>query len=479
MEKTPLSASPQGIPPGASEVLRRLEAAGYRAVCVGGCVRDTLLGRRPKDWDVACSARPEEVLALFGPQGRPTGLQHGTVTLTVAGEAVEVTAFRQDGHYSDRRRPDAVYYTQDLEKDLARRDFTVNAMALDLRGVLSDPFGGRGDLAAGRLRCVGTPEDRFEEDPLRILRGLRLASALSFTVDPGTRRAMTACRAGLQTVAAERIWQELTGLLTGAAAAQVLRQCPEIVGVFWPEIEETVGFDQRNRHHCYDVWEHLLHTLAQTEAVLPLRCAALLHDVGKPRCFSLDRQGVGHFYGHSAASREMTRTMLRRLRCPKALEDTAVTLVDWHDRDIPRTEPGIKRALNRLGRERLELLLKLKRADNLAQAPAFHARQEDIALAEALLAQVLEKEACFSLRDLALKGGDLMALGYRGAEIGSALGHLLEQVMDGHLPNERWALLAAAQRDASGRSGERDAPRPGREGEEAAPAKERPRPPSP
>jgi len=272
------------------------------------------------------------------------------VTVRAEHRSVEVTTYRVDGAYHDHRRPDTVVFTPSLEEDLRRRDFTVNAMALDLWGNLRDPFGGQADLKAGILRCVGEPDRRLEEDALRIMRGLRFAAVLGFRMERTTAESIHTHRELLGDIAAERIQVELFKLLCGKDAAAVLREYPDVLGVFWPELLPMVGFDQRNRHHCYDVWEHTLHAV---EAVRPepvLRCAMLLHDVGKPRCFIVDEAGNGHFYGHPEISRELADDMLRRLKCSTEFRETVVRLVAWHDRNIPRTDKGIRRALRALGR---------------------------------------------------------------------------------------------------------------------------------
>lgn len=427
-------------------VLTALEAAGYEAWCVGGCVRDLMLGRAPEDWDVTTNALPEATMALFGSHAFPTGLRHGTVTVREEHRSVEVTTYRVDGDYHDHRRPDTVVFTPSLEEDLRRRDFTVNAMALSLRGDLRDPFGGQADLKAGVLRCVGKPERRFGEDALRILRGLRFAAVLGFAMDPATAAGIHGHRALLKDIAAERIQVELFKLLCGKDAAAVLREYPDVVGVFWPEILPMVGFDQRNRHHCYDVWEHTLHAVEAVEPEPVLRCAMLLHDVGKPRCFTVDQDGNGHFYGHPEISRELADDMLRRLKCAAALRETVVRLVEWHDRNIPRTDRGLRRALRALGEEDLRRLILVKRADNLAQAPEYRDTQREIDRAEAILDKLVAADACFSLGQLTVNGRDLAALGLSGSEIGRTLNALLDKVVDGELPNERTALLEAARK---------------------------------
>ena len=433
------------IPAPVREILETLEAAGHRAWCVGGCVRDALLGRAPEDWDVTTAARPEETMALFGDRAVPTGLRHGTVTVRTAAGGVEVTTLRRDGAYRDHRRPESVTFTDSLEEDLRRRDFTVNALAVDLRGTLQDPLGGRADLAAGVLRCVGNPDRRFDEDALRILRGARFAAQLGFAIHPDTAAAIHRNRALLGDIAPERIWTELKKLVTGAHAAEVLRAYPDVIGVFWPEVLPMVGFDQRNRHHCHNVWEHTLHALAAVPPEVELRLAMLLHDIGKPNCFTVDEKGQGHFYGHPAESARLAGEMLRRLRADNATTETVVRLVTWHDKNIPRTRSGVARALGKLGERDLRRLLDVKRADNLAQAPEYRAVQGEIDKAEAILDQLLAESACVSLRQLAVNGRDLLALGLSGPAVGRILRTLLDAVLDETLPNQRAALLAAAR----------------------------------
>ena len=429
--------------------METLELAGHQAWCVGGCVRDSLLGRTPEDWDITTDALPQETLALFGERAIPTGLRHGTVTVRTAVGPVEVTTFRIDGVYQDHRRPASVVFTPSLEEDLRRRDFTINAMAVDRRGDLRDPFGGRKDLEQGILRCVGAPERRFREDALRILRGLRFASALEFNLEEDTAQALHRCRELLGEIAPERIWKELLGVLTGAHAAAVLRVFPDVMGVFWPELLTMVDFPQNNVHHCYDVWEHTLHALEAVPPEPELRLTMLLHDIGKPKCFTADAEGHGHFRGHPAVSAVLAEEMLRRLRADNATRETVVRLVAWHDRNIPRTDAGVAKALRDLGERDLRRLLAVKRADNLAQAPAFHTMQEEIRKAEAILDRLLQENACVSLKQLPVKGKDLLGMGLRGEQVGVLLRELLEAVIDGSVPNSREPLLAMARERAA------------------------------
>ena len=432
------------IPKEVQAVLAELRRNGHEAWCVGGCVRDLLLGREPDDWDVTSSALPEETMAVFGSRAIPTGLQHGTVTVKSGGWAVEVTTYRHDGSYSDHRHPDQVTFTRSLEEDLARRDFTVNAMAMDEAGDIRDPFGGREDLERKTIRCVGEPSRRFEEDALRILRGLRFASVLDFAVDTATGAAMERKAGLLREVAAERIRVELEKLLCGPGTARVLRQFPSVIGVFLPEILPMVGFAQDNPHHCHDAWEHTLHAVAAVPADPVLRMTMMLHDLGKPACFCRDERDVGHFYGHQEVSRDMAAEILSRLKYDNESRRVILLLVANHDRAFPVTDRGVRRALWEFGEQDLRRLLAVKRADNLAQAPEYRGRQAELDAAEAIMERLLREGACFSLKDLAVSGRDLMELGFSGREIGTALNILVDRVVEGVVKNDRQVLLNCA-----------------------------------
>ena len=425
----------------AQAVLQRLEAAGYSAYLVGGCVRDLLLGRVCDDYDMTTSARPEEVLSLFAPHAIPTGLQHGTVTVRHEGQSFEVTTFRADGTYSDGRHPDAVTFSTRLEEDLQRRDFTVNAMAMDRQGRLVDLYGGQEDLRRGVIRCVGKAEQRFTEDALRIMRGLRFASVLGFSIEEQTAQAMRTCRHQLKKIAVERLQVEMTKLLCGAHAGEVLLQFPDVIGAFLPEILPCVGFDQHNFHHLYDVWEH---TCRSVDAVPPqpvLRWTMLLHDLGKPECFTVGEDGVGHFYGHDALGAQMAAEIMQRLRFDKKTAARAELLIGRHMRQIEPTEKAVGRVLRQIGEEALRQLLIVKRADASACHPDYAWQTGTLDAVEAVLERLLTKEVCFTLRDLAVDGRDLMVLGLRGRAIGQTLDALLERVAEGELPNEKEILL--------------------------------------
>lgn len=434
------------IPQEVKQVLHTLNGAGYEAFVVGGCVRDILRGVMPHDWDITTSALPEETMALFPHFAIPTGLKHGTVTVLSGSYPCEVTTYRADGEYTDHRRPDGVTFTRSLREDLARRDFTVNAMAMDETGEVVDPFGGREDLRAHILRCVGEPAKRFSEDALRILRALRFAATLGFTIEEETKSAIFTLKDDLRFIAAERVREEVTKLLLGNHAEEILATFPAVLGVVIPELLPAVGFDQRNCHHCLDVWGHTARAVGKAAKDSVIRWVMLLHDLGKPDTFTVDEQGVGHFYGHADQSEVIAHQVVQRLRFDKASAQRIVRLVRYHDRPFALTEKSMTRALRKLGVEDAFALCAVKRADNLAQHPDYHDRQGVIAEAESIIRTVLEKDACFSLKHLAVDGNDLLSLGLRGKAIGQMLEELLTAVMDGEISNEKAALLETAKK---------------------------------
>lgn len=431
-----------------AKVLGRLEAAGHKAWCVGGCVRDSLLGRTPSDWDITTSALPEEILACFpGYTTVEAGKRHGTIGVVVPEGVVEVTTYRVDGAYLDHRRPERVDFSQRLEDDLSRRDFTVNAMAYHPARGLVDRFGGLGDLHQGILRCVGEPGKRFGEDALRILRCLRFAATLDFTIEPETLRAARERRGLLAGVSGERTRDELTKLLCGRSVLLALESCPEVFFAALPELEPLYNCGQENPYHRYGCWGHTLHTLEGVPAAPVLRWAALLHDCGKPQTKSFGPDGRAHFYGHAETGAELAARILARLRFSKKETEQIVGLVRLHGQALPVSEKRVKRLLAALGEEGFRQLFALVRADVSAQAERFAAeRLPLIGQAEELAERILAEGACLSLKDLAVRGGDLLELGYLpGKRLGETLDALLEEVVSGRLPNEKPALLARAE----------------------------------
>lgn len=430
------------VPANVAQALDRLHAGGFEAWIVGGCVRDFLLGLTPKDYDITTSARPEETKAVFSDcRTIDTGVQHGTVTVVFDGDPLEITTYRVDGAYSDARHPDGVTFTRSLREDAARRDFTMNAMACAPGEGLQDFFGGQNDVSQGIIRCVGDPETRFQEDALRILRGIRFASVLGFALEPATEAAARRCAPLLREISAERVAVELGKLLCGKEAGRVLQTYPDILGVVIPELLPMVGFDQRNVHHCHDLLAHTAVALDHTPPNLPLRLAMLLHDVAKPQCFSLGEDGQGHFYGHARQGMAMADAILRRLRFSNQVREKAVTLIRYHDSVVEETPKMVRRWLNKLGTEMFFDLLQIQRGDTLGLAPAYYTRTARFDRLENQAKTILAEQPCLSVRDLAVNGHDLMALGYRGKAIGQALNRLLDQVLEGSVPNEKTALL--------------------------------------
>ncbi len=433
------------IPQGPDEILNRLTAAGFQAYAVGGCVRDSLLGTVPGDWDICTSALPEETEACFSDlRVVETGLKHGTVTVIFQGVPYEITTFRSDGNYLDHRRPQQVNFVRTLKEDLLRRDFTINAMAVGLDEEIQDPFGGRQDLTDGIIRCVGDPDTRFKEDALRILRGLRFASRLGFSIAPETAAAMERNKNLLSYVSGERIYKELTGILIGTYAQSVLEQYGGVLAAVLPEIQPSMGFLQRNPFHNRDVWQHTLEALGKSRPDPIVRWALLLHDLGKPDCFTLDDRGIGHFYGHPQRSMELAEQILDRFHGDKKTRDTICLLVRDHDREAPATIKNARRWIARYGRDNVRLLLEVKRCDCLAHVdtPKTRARYNNLMEMTRLIRECLETERCFSVRDLPVKGGDVMALGVpAGPQVGRILEGLLDDVLDGACPPEREALL--------------------------------------
>lgn len=433
----------QSLPREGLFVLERLEQRGFESWFVGGVVRDLLRGAEAHDSDLASAATPQDVIAAFPDDPvLTTGARHGTVTVVVDHVPVEVTTFRTETTYADSRHPDEVRFASKLEDDLSRRDFTVNAMALHPTRGLVDLFGGREDLRRGVIRCVGDPAERFREDALRILRALRFASKLSFCLDAATADAARRGKDSLSLLSRERVQSECTGLLCGENARQVIVSYYDILSQPFPFLSAMAGFDQHNEHHCFDL---LGHTAAVVGAIAPvprLRLAALLHDCEKPACFSLDADGVGHFYGHASRGAKTAETLLHSLKYDNATLARVPLLVKWHDAPLEETPRMLKRRLNQMGEDALRDLLALQRADTLGLAPRYHDRLAHFDRLEAMLDEVLAQDACFSVKKLAVSGNDLKELGLRGREIGQAQRRLVDAVIDEKVKNEKDALLA-------------------------------------
>ena len=425
--------------------IQTLENAGFSAYAVGGCVRDALLGRTPQDYDLCTEATPSQICQLFSRHNLVlAGEKHGTIGVVIGHRVYEITTYRTEGSYADSRHPDWVEFVDTAEADLARRDFTVNAMAYSPTRGLCDPFGGRQDLQQGILRAVGDPILRFREDALRILRGVRFSARYGLIPEERTLQAMLTLRPLLDHLARERVFEEVSKLLLCTDAACLQRFAPILASAI-PELTATIGFDQKNRHHCYDIFTHTAHVVACVPPTLPLRWAALLHDVGKPGCFSLDKQGQGHFYGHAQAGADMANEILLRLKAPTALREQVVTLIGYHMSPIVGERKSVRRWLSRLGIDTFEQLLLLQQADMGSKGTP--ADDYQFSQLRTLAQQLQSENACLTVRQLALSGHDLMALGYRGPAIGQAQRYLLDMVLEEKVENTAEALttLLAAQ----------------------------------
>ena len=431
------------VPPGAEKILRALEEHGYEAYVVGGCVRDSILGRNPDDWDITTSASPQQVKEIFR-RTVDTGLQHGTVTVLMDKEGFEVTTYRVDGAYEDGRHPKEVRFTASLEEDLKRRDFTINAMAYHPDRGLVDLFHGMDDMQKKVIRCVGDPMERFGEDALRILRAVRFSAQLGFTIEKKTREGIRALASNLSHVSAERIQVELVKLLV-SPHPDFLRDAYEtgITAQFLPEFDACMKTEQNTPHHCYTVGEHTLHSLLNIRADKVLRLTMLLHDIGKPVVKKTDETGRDHFKMHGPAGERMAKAILRRLKFDNDTIAKVCRLVKWHDdRPEPRMR-SVRRAVNRIGEDLFPLYLEVQRADMLAQSE--YLREEKTARLDGVTAcyeEILREGQCVSLKNLAVTGRDLIAEGLQpGPELGAVLNRMLEHVLEYPEDNAKERLL--------------------------------------
>ena len=432
-----------GVPQAVRQILGVLREEGYPAYLVGGCVRDCLLGKKPHDWDICTSAPVGKIRPVFKEKGyhvAPTGLKHGTLTVIDGGCPYEITVFRK------KERPKEI---APLYEDLGLRDFTINSMAWSEQEGVVDPYGGTEDLAKGVLRCAGSAMERMEEDPLRILRALRFSAQLGFSIEDSLKEAIFARLPLLKQVAVERITSELYRFMHAPALriAALLREYADVFFFIMPELRPMLGFDQHNPHHIYDVWEHTMRAMEACKVDdVVLRFTVLFHDTGKPHVFTMDNQGIGHFYGHGEESCRICAKVMKRLRFDNKTASEVYTLVEVHDARVETQPRSIRRWLNRIGLEQFERLLTMKRCDAAGQNPAYWPeRKAYIDSLEEGLREVLAQDACFCMKDLAVRGSDLIALGYeKGAVLGKCLQRLLDEVIDEKLPNDREALLSRA-----------------------------------
>ena len=430
------------LPDGVEAVIERLNDSGYEAYAVGGCVRNFLLGLEPKDYDITTSARPDEMKeALSDFRVIETGIKYGTLTVISCGMSIEVTTYRIDGNYTDNRRPDEVRLTTKLAEDLKRRDFTVNAMAYSSKAGIVDIFGGRNDLQNGIIRAIGNPDERFNEDGLRILRALRFASCYGLKIEESTSDSIHRNRRLLENIAGERIASEFNRLICGECES-ILREYYDVISVFLPEFAKCRGFEQHTKYHDRTVLEHIIATVSAIEPRLELRLTMLLHDIGKPMYFTMDESGVGHFKGHAKGSSAIAETFFEKLKYSNAITERVLTLVQTHDIPIEDRKSLIKRYLNKYGEDVFFDMIKVHIADDMGKSPDARERIKTYRAAAETARKILEDKECFSLKQLAVNGNDLKKLGYEGEQIGEKLQILLEAVIDEKCENERNALIA-------------------------------------
>ena len=382
--------------------------------------------------------RLRRLLEFFGIRTIDTGLKHGTVTAILDnGEQYEITTFRVDGAYSDGRHPDSVYFVDDIQLDLSRRDFTMNAIAWNQFGLV-DPFCGREDLSHGVISCVGNPDDRFSEDALRILRALRFASMYNFTIDEKTSESIHRNKYGLESIAAERIRSELCKMLCGEGILKVLLDYSDVIAVIIPELEPCIGFDQNNRYHQYTVYDHIAHAVSNHKGNdISVKVALLLHDIGKPLCYSEDENG-GHFHGHALPGRDIAESIMNRLRFDNKTKTDVLELVLYHDSAIEPTQKTVRRWLNKIGEHRFSQLLDIRMADILAHTEGTQESRIERCLALGrIMEEIKDQEQCFTMKDLAIRGRDILSLGIpEGEAVGKILHHILNMVINGELKND-------------------------------------------
>ena len=436
------------MPKNVDTAINLLQSAGFEAYAVGGCVRDSLLGKIPNDWDITTSAKPEDMKSVFiNFHCIDTGIKHGTVTVVIDGEPLEITTFRLDGEYEDNRHPKSVTFTSNLGADLGRRDFTVNAMAYSKMTGTVDLFGGQNDLKNGIIRCVGDPDRRFNEDALRILRALRFASALDFEIEEKTAQSLLKNRTLLGNISEERIAKELLKLVCGKGAKRILTDFAPVLFEILPELQSMYKNSHDNPHHCYDIYEHTLIAVESIDPEPTLRFAMLLHDCGKPAVKKFDENGVAHFYGHQRISAEISAQILARLKVSNKFRDEILFLVSNHDRwELYENTEKMPRYLSKFGLDGVLNLLKVMRADVLAQSPEYRYRLDQIADAEEIAKNLEAQKPCLSLRELQINGRTLMDIGIpQGRKLGAVLAQLLDEVIDGVTKNTQEALTTRAR----------------------------------
>lgn len=436
------------MPSQVKNAIAKIESSGHETYIVGGCVRDRICNFDVHDWDVTTSATPNEIMGIFADYTTvETGTEHGTVTVIIQSMPIEITTYRIDGQYTDNRRPEQVIFTKNIQQDLSRRDFTINALAYSERTGIVDLFGGIDDIRKGIIRCVGEPDDRFTEDALRIMRALRFASVLDFKIESGTAESIHRNKHLLKKISVERFQKELNGLLMGEAAERILNEYRDVIAEIIPEITPMFDFDQRTKYHNLDIWRHTAKSVGESEKEIEVRLTMFFHDIGKPSSFSVDEHGVGHFYGHGKESTILTKKILKRLKYPTKTIEYVSKLVRYHDSVIHPNKKSVARWLNRLSEQGIRRLLFVKRADTIAHAPEYIGRLDEIDSIEEVVDEVIKDEDCFSLKQLKVDGNDLIEIGItQGMKIGNTLKNLLDAVINLECKNDKDELLNLARK---------------------------------
>ncbi len=429
-------------------IIERLNKNGFEAFIVGGCVRDCLMNTVPHDWDICTNAKPDQTESCF-PDCKTVdvGKKHGTVGIVIQGKLYEVTTYRVDGEYLDNRRPESVEFTVNIKNDLSRRDFTINAIAYNNNNGLIDCFGGKEDINNKLIKCVGYPEKRFNEDALRILRGLRFASRFDFEIEKGTSEAIHNLKHLLNNVSAERIREELLGIICGKSAERILNDYRDVIAEIIPEISPCFDFEQRTPHHCFDVYRHITRSVAIIEPEPLLRLTMLLHDIGKPKACYEDKNGRRHFKGHPVISAELAEVILKRLRFSNAFITDCVKLIEYHDIRFKGSKAAIKRVIGQIGEENTAKLLKIQYADTMSQSDYRREQKlNDLKTAHNHFYEVVNNNECCTLKQLDIKGNELKTeCGIEGIEISKTLNYLLDLVIDEKTKNKKSELLKAAK----------------------------------
>ncbi|MBM7836343.1 CCA tRNA nucleotidyltransferase [Clostridium sardiniense] len=437
------------IPTDVEFIIKKLQNNNKKAFVVGGCVRDSILGRVPKDWDICTNATPEEVIKLFN-KTIPTGLKHGTITVMINNEGYEVATFRIEDDYDDSRHPNKVEFVDDIVKDLSRRDLTINSMAYNYEDGLIDPFNGYIDILNKFIRAVGDPDKRFNEDALRMLRAIRFSAQLGFKIDEETRNSIRKFSDKIKYISVERIRCELEKIIMSDAYKIDDLVSLGLLKYIIPELCECIDFNQDNPYHCFNVYKHIINTVYSIDKEPHLKLTMLLHDICKPQCKTIDENGIGHFYGHAELSSEKAKDILKRLKYDNETINKVTTLVKYHDRQIGKKK-SIRKLLSEIGEDNFKDLLKIKRADIFGQNKEYlNVRLDELAEIRLKLDEVIEQQECFTIKDLAINGRDLIDLGVaEGKEIGEYLNCCLERVLEDPNLNNKSDLIKACNNKLS------------------------------